>query len=363
MTNATKTFHQFQGRLNSNKKISQEETISNLSTKYQNITLAAQELVKSGGLRLKHIRSWVKQDDMGVPIQLRRFLILDQFYFENILRFIRGLIPNYWTSAYFQRKSLEDDLNIVIKCGFESILREHPVTGTPLVRDIYCKRGFKFNSRYLRYVYIVGQIRKHKLLQDDTHQVHVDVGNFYGGLQALLKNYYPRATFVSVELEHQLFRSYLFHQHMFPSTQQIVGLSEFKEYSKGRKIGESAFIYLSPDDFDFIAKYSEINLLTNHLSYGEMSRANFRNYHCSATTLNAEKIHLVNRFISSPNMDPTYDSDVTIFDYTLNSHKITHFDIFPIHHYSITRRKLLDRFGFRNASSPQFEMILERLGV
>jgi putative sugar O-methyltransferase len=363
MTNLTTKFHEFQGRLMSKKEISTQETRSDLSTKYQDISVAAQELAKSGGLSVKHMRSWSKQDDMGVPIQLRRFLVLDQFYFENVLRFIRGLIPNYWVRTHFQRKALEDDLNIVIKSGFESILKEHPVTETPFVRDIYCQRGFKFNSRYLRYVYIAGQIRKNKLLKEDTYQVHVDVGNFYGGLQALLKCYYPKTTFISVELEHQLFRSYIFHQYMFPNTQQIVGLTEFEEYSKSRNIRESAFVYLLPADFDFIDMHSEVNLLTNHLSYGEMSRTNFINYHLSATTLNAEKIHLVNRFVSSPFIDPTYDSDVTIFDYPLSSHKITYFDVFPIHHYMIIRRKLMNNFWFRNASSPQFEMILDRSDV
>lgn len=359
--NLTTTFQEFQSRLILKEEIYEEETQSKLSRKYQDITIAAQELTKSGKLSTKHIRTWTKQDDMGVPIQLRRFLIRDQFFYYNILRFIRSLLPTYWASTYFQRKALEDDLNIVIKSGFESILREHPVTETYFVRDIYFRHKFKFNSRYLRYVYLAGQVKKNNLLEESTNQVHVDVGNFYGGLQALLKCYYPKTTFVSVELEHQLFRSYIFHKHMFPSTQQIVGLKELEVYSRGRAKLESAFIYLLPVDFDNIAKYLEIDLLTNHLSYGEMSRANFTNYHTSATTLNARKIHLVNRFVSSPAVDPTYDSDVTVFDYILKSHELTYFDVFPIHHYMITKRKLLNSFGFRNVSSPQFEMILKRL--
>ena len=359
--NLTTTFQEFQSRLISKEEIYEEKTQNKLSRKYQDITIAAQELAKSGKLSDKHIRTWSKQDDMGVPVQLRRFLIRDQFFCYNILRFIRNLLPTYWVSNYFQHKALKDDLNIVINSGFESILREHPVSETYFARDIYYRRKFKFNSRYLRYVYLAGQVRKNKLLEENKHQVHVDVGNFYGGLQALLKCYYPKTTFVSVELEHQLFRSYIFHKHMFPSTQQIVGLKEFNEYSTGRATLESAFIYLLPVDFDYIAKYLKIDLLTNHLSYGEMSRTNFINYHTSATTLNARNIHLVNRFVSSPAIDPTYDSDVTVLDYILKSHEIIYFDVFPIHHYMITKRKLLNSFGFRNVSSPQFEMILKRL--
>ena len=148
---------------------------------------------------------------------------------------------------------------------------------------------------------------------------------------------------------------------MFPSTQQIVGLKELEVYSRGRAKLESAFIYLLPVDFDNIAKYLEIDLLTNHFSYGEMSRSNFTNYHTSATTLTARNIHLVNRFVSSPAVEPTYDSDVTVFDYVLKSHKIFYFDVFPIHHFMITKRKLFNSIGFRNVSSPQFEMILKRL--
>ena len=357
----TITLQEFQGRLVSKEDIHEKETQNKLSRKYQDITIAAQELAKSGRLTTKHIRTWSKQDDLGVPVQLRRFLLRDQFIYYNIGRFIRNMFPTYWVSTYFQRKALEDDLNIVIKFGFESILREHPVTETYFVRDVYYQRKFEFNSRYLRYVYIAGQVRKNKLLEEDKHQVHVDVGNFYGGLQALLKCYYPKTTFISVELEHQLFRSYIFHKHMFPSTQQIVGIKEFNEYVTGGATLEPAFIYLLPVDFDYISKYLKIDLLTNHLSYGEMSRSNFTNYHTSATTLTARNIHLVNRFVSSPAVEPTYDSDVTVFDYVLKSHKIFYFDVFPIHHFMITKRKLFNSIGFRNVSSPQFEMILKRL--
>jgi putative sugar O-methyltransferase len=361
--NLTQSFQDFQARLISEGKIARTEKQNPLSKKYQDISKAAQELAKSGDLNLRHIRTWSKQDDMGVPIQLRRFFIPDRFAAENALRYIRNLLPNYWTRVYFQHKALKDDLNIIIDLGFEFILEEHPVTETPFVRDVYEAKGFKFNSRYLRYVYLAGQIRKYELLKENTYQVHIDVGNFYGGLQAILKYYFPLTTFISVELEHQLFRSYIFHKQMFPETIQIVGLIEFEKYARGANKKDSVFIYLLPEDFDFIGGQIEVDLLTNYLSYGEMSRQNFENYYTSITNLKAKRIHLVNRFISSPRIDPTYDSDISVFDYILSSHKKFFFDIFPIHHYMLIKRKFLKSFGFRNASSPQFEMMLERLDV
>ena len=338
--------------------VSLQASNSSLSPKYTEISRAAEVELKKGSFKSKHIRSWSKQDDMGVPIQLRRLAHLDTFFLQNSLRFIRQILPINWLKIYFQKSSLLDDLRIVIDQGFVEILNQNPITNTPFVRDIYSYKKFKFNSRYLRYVYITGQIIKYGLLEKDKKQVHVDVGNFYGGLQALLKKYFPETTFISVELPHQLYRSYLFHEELYPSVDKFVGLKEFNKYVNDTN-RKPSFVYLLPQNFNDIGVLQKIDLLTNFLSFGEMSEENFQSYFKSITMEKAKKFYFVNRFISSPSIDPTYDSKINLPDYFLKDRKIRLLDVFPIHHYMITRRKILGKNGFRNTSSPQFEIIQE----
>ena len=49
--NLTTTFQEFQSRLISKEEIYEEKTQNKLSRKYQDITIAAQELAKSGKLK------------------------------------------------------------------------------------------------------------------------------------------------------------------------------------------------------------------------------------------------------------------------------------------------------------------------
>jgi putative sugar O-methyltransferase len=322
--------------------------------------MEAEEALKKGIFEKRHIRTWSRQDDMGVPIQLRRLGNFDMFFLQNLFRFIRQLLPKQWLKIYFQKSALLDDLEIILNKEFDEILKSNPINNTPFVRDIYSYKQFKFNSRYLRYVYITGQIIKYGLLEKDKSQIHVDIGNFYGGLQALLKRFFPQTTFISVELPHQLYRSYLFHEEMFPSVDKFVGLQEFRKFVSNND-RQPSFVYLLPQNFDDIGSLEKIDLLTNFLSFGEMSDENFQSYFKSATMEKTKKFYFVNRFISSPSIDPTFDSKIHLPNYLLKGRQVRLLDIFPIHHYMITYRRLLGKNGFRNASSPQFELIQEEL--
>ena len=44
-------------------------------------------------------------------------------------------------------------------------------------------------------------------------------------------------------------------------------------------------------------------------------------------------IYLVNRFVSSPFFEKTYDSDLDVRDYLKKNYNTLYFDIFPMHHY------------------------------
>ena len=108
-----------------------------LSPKYTEISRAAELELKKGAFSSKHLRSWSRQDDMGVPVQLKRLGYLDSFFLQNTLRFFRQSLPTQWLKTYFQKSALLDDLEIVIHNGFDQILSDNPITNTPFVRDIY----------------------------------------------------------------------------------------------------------------------------------------------------------------------------------------------------------------------------------
>lgn len=356
--NSAQIYSEFSIRLNNGIQNTNLES-KKLSSKYQKISKIAEEEILSGNFSNRHIKSWSQQDDLGVPIQLRRLINIDEFFLENLLCLLRDFLPHNFLKKEFKKHALQDDLNVLSHLGFISILKQNPLLGTPFTRDIYFSNKLSFNSRYLRYIYIVGQIEKYKLLSQDKKQTHVDIGNYYGGLQTLLYKKFPHTSFVSIELPHQLFRSYLYHKKMFPDATQIVGVKEL-EYYQNQREEFGCFIYLLPEDYDLIHNYRKINLLTNFLSFGEMSRYNFDNYMKSPSTLKSKKYYFVNRFISSPSLDKTYDADITVNDYFIKETKLLNFDIFPIHHYMITKRKFLNSNWYRNVASPQFELIQVR---
>lgn len=361
MNNSNEQFEEFMRKLSKNPYNVDTIKNSSLSGKYESISVAALSHIETNSFNLKTIKNWSKQDDMGVPIQISRLKAFNAFYIQNFIRFLRNTYPKRWLIQFFQRQSLRDDLQIVIEKKYDDILRNNPVSKIPFTRDVYYKKGMSFNSRYLRYVYLVGQIRKFNLLGNALNEIHVDIGNFYGGLQVLLKQYYPKTTFISIELPHQLFRSYLFHRMMFPQSESYIGVNGFENYLENRTENAGAFIYLLPSDYHVIGDKVVPDLITNYASFGEMSRKNFEEYLNSRTTLKAQRFHFVNRFISSPTLDPTYLNDINIRDYFIENTAINFFDIFPIHHHSITKRLFLGKRGYRNNSSPSFELILTRI--
>lgn len=337
---------------------SDKDSLSNtLSAKYRKISEEAEKRFELGLFSTKEIRSWSAQDDLGAPVQIRRLFRLDPFLLENCLRYLSNGLPSRWISRQVQKSALLDDFNVIRELEFDEILQEFPVESTPYVRDIFYYRGYNFNSRHLRYVYLCGQIKRFGLLSNSHDSIHLDIGNFYGGLQVLLKKQFPAVTFINVELPHQLYRSFIFQSQMYPGTRNVVGLQEFRIFRQ-LYADESAFVYILPGDYEALSHICKVNLLTNYLSLGEMSRENFDAYLESKTTQNAEKIHFVNRFVSSPGLDPTHNGNMTVFDYLMPGRIVEHFDVFPIHRYMLTKRNFLGREAYRNVSSPPFELIL-----
>jgi hypothetical protein len=93
-----------------------------------------------------------------------------------------------------------------------------------------------------------------------------------------------------------------------------------------------------------------------------MIKSDFENYLNSDTVKNAQYLYFVNRFVSSPFFERTYNNNINIMDYLLskNHFNINYFDMFPIHHYYSPKRKLFNQMAHRPISSPYFEILYEK---
>ena len=119
---------------------------------------------------------------------------------------------------------------------------------------------------------------------------------------------------------------------------------------------QGSIMYVPVSEFSKLPN-GKINLSTNFFSFGEMRKQIFLEYINSNFFKKSDISFLVNRFVSSPFFEKTYDSDLNIMDYSNLGRDITYFDIFPIHHFFLNKRLLFTRKFYRNLSSPYFEMV------
>ena len=250
-------------------------------------------------------------------------------------------------------QGLLDDLEIVRGAGCEDILLNNPVEKTPAATIAFRHEGYSFNARWLRYVYLLGRMRTEQLLFDGASWV--DVGSYYGGLSGLALSEFRRLKICLVDFSHQLCRSYIYLKSLFPDLEHIFpddlpGTIAIKDFPLG------SIIYVP------VGKYRKIagelfDLATNFYSFGEMKRAHFLDYYNSSPFQKSSAVYLVNRFVSAPHFEATYDTDLDIRDYLLEGKLARYFDVFPMHHYNVVERRLYGRLGGRPVSSPYFELI------
>lgn len=296
-------------------------------------------------ISLENIRLWEHQSDMAVPVNMNNlrsnFSILRSTFYYLVYRIFK-----YKNQKYVKRDLL-NSLEIIKISNAEKLLFENPVNKTPGKTNWYEKNGYFFNSRWLRYIYICNQIIKREMVKENS--LWVDIGSYYGGPQSILYKYQKNVTYVMIDFKHQLLRSYLYLSNLYPDANHIFGDTVNEE-----KFKDPAFIYLSIDKIDLLNSLN-VDLVTNFVSFGEMKREFFNKYVKSSFFRNANQLYIVNRFVSSPFFERTYDSDLTVFDYQFEGFKINYFDVFPIHHFDLPQRSVLGVKQFINASSSQFE--------
>ena len=329
-----------------------DDQIKNIDSKHQDIVQAAYRL---GGRQGKNDtfgkRSWIQQSDISVPFQLR----LDALQMCGFKEFGKKLVKHMVNmgSDRFLKSAILDDLGILGLIGAGNLVLENPVTETPGVTDAYFTKGASINMRWMRYVYLCHQILRNNLLKNDD--VWLDIGPFYGGLQGLVRKYLPNVRTVLVDFHHQLCRSYVYLSSLYPKANHVFP-DEIRSIKNLHDLPTGSFVYVPAGDFVKISQM-RCELSSNFVSFGEMKKASFLEYYNSRIFKGSKKSYIVNRFVSAPFFEKTYDSESTILDY-LNNNKETHyFNIFPMHIYLLTKRKIFERSQFRPISSQYFELI------
>jgi putative sugar O-methyltransferase len=300
-------------------------------------------------------RTWSFQSDAQVVPELSIYNFKYFGVVDSLLRFFYGQIFGRKTARNI-RQEFQDDIAVIKMTGGQKYLEENPVSESPIPTRFSKIQGFRVNHRWLRYIYLLTRILQEKMVFDGS--IWVDIGPYYGGLQGLVKKYSPNTTIVLVDFHHQLCKSYIYLSSMFPEAEHVLPNAipeslQLSDYSKG------AIFYVPVSRFEQIRDV-EVQLVTNFVSLGEMRREVFAEYMTSPLFQNAAGLYLVNRFVSAPFFEPTYDTDLTVLDYVEDQSTITYFDIFPIHHYNQITRLLFGKMAARNVSSPYFELVIRK---
>jgi putative sugar O-methyltransferase len=297
-------------------------------------------------------RNWTEQRDGIEPVNFFTHVVGKKASLKNIaLYFFTNIFLR--RRNYFYISSLKDDIEIIKMIGGQRFLNENKVSETPGGVNYFIVNGVPISMRWARYIYLLTRMQNEKLLKKD--EIWVDVGPFYGGLQGLVKKYVPNSRMVLVDFHHQLCRSYIYLKSLYPNASHIFP-KDVEKFKKLKNLPPNSIMYVPVSEFHLIRE-SKADLVSNFVSLGEMKRKHFENYMESNLFLNSRKMYLVNRFVSAPFYEKTYDTDLTIIDYLKNAKKILYFDMFPIHHYFLMKRKALGHSTYRNISSPFFEII------
>lgn len=326
------------------------EDVPTLDLKHQKVIAALNESSDwLADFKEEDIRTWSMQDDIGQIPHLPDYIHRDGWLLVNLLKFLYHKI-RFRSSAKDIRDSIIDDIAVIENRWGIGPLAENPVNKTPGKPKFSKIKGYKINTRWMRYLYLASVIRDKNLIPENG--VWVDVGSYYGGVQGIVYKYCKNSKIILVDFHHQLFRSYVYLAEQYPDAQHNLGIdATLNESTYG------SFCYVHVSDFHKLSEM-RIDLLSNFFSFGEMRRETFESYRSSAPVNNATKIYLVNRFVSAPYFEPTYDNDLSILDYKFKNHQVSYFDVFPIHHFASLHRNVLGTERSRNTSSSYFEVLL-----
>lgn len=307
---------------------------------------------------ISNYMDWAGQDNGHIPFQFNINSIKYYGIFQSVLFFLRH-IKSIIFKYNLKKKHFFDDVSILKKTGAFNELKKTKFHKLNFKTRLYfLEKDISTNYRLNRYAYLSNQIKKFNFFKNKNIAYNwVDIGSYYGGVQYLVKKSFKNLNIFLVDFNHQLLRSYLFLKEIYPNSNHI--LPDQINEKKLINISNS-FVYMPIKKFNNF-KNIKFDLVSNFFSFGEMKRKFFNKYLNNKLINNSKNLYLVNRFVSAPFFEKTYDTDLNILDYKLKNFKIDYLDVFPIHNYYTIRRKLFNSYEHRPISSQYFEMVMRKI--
>tara|TARA_B100000401_G_scaffold425571_1_gene355387 strand:- start:91 stop:1152 length:1062 start_codon:yes stop_codon:yes gene_type:complete len=312
----------------------------------------------------RNYRSWEMQSDHEVPFQFN-FFSLRSYGLTKYLRYLLATLKNDFIYGTNKCSSFFDDIEIIKLLNGFDILEKCPVHKSPgNTIAFFLNKNISANLRWLRYIYFASILRKYCHFENKS-PIILDIGSYYGGFQYVTKNIFSNSKHILVDFPHQLARSALFLGESFPNAKiySIHDNNSLNEFFHNESIQDYDFLLLTTDyyhKFSDIYSFSDLDLLTNFYSLGEMTKNDFKKYLNSKILINAKQIYFCNRFDSSPFYEPTYESKLSILDYLVDGFNIELSQSSGIHNYIMTPRKLFGKKKVRPTSSRYFDLILKK---
>tara|TARA_B100001029_G_scaffold113287_1_gene93581 strand:+ start:424 stop:1482 length:1059 start_codon:yes stop_codon:yes gene_type:complete len=335
----------------SNSRISKSVS-QQIDSKHEEIISKADKNKKA--FSYSDFRNWEAQNDMGLKYPMtflsKIFLGINNLFLLNNFSSIIKKRFNH----FFEYSSMLDDIQVIKSLGGELYLEENPQNKTPGAGNFPLVEGYSVTKRWLRYLYIFIQMKERGIINNNS--VWVDIGSYYGGLQGIIKKYFPETKIILVDFNHQLMRSYIYLKNLYPQSNHILP-NQLKKIDSINDLPKGSIVYVEVEDFKLLNKF-KVDLVSNFFSLGEMKEETFKGYLYSSLIKNAKYNYFINRMFSSPFFDKTYDDNLNILDYNFSNNDAIHFDQFPMGNYQINNRQLHNRTFFRNNSSQYFEVIL-----
>nr|WP_255533914.1 putative sugar O-methyltransferase [Polynucleobacter bastaniensis] len=210
---------------------------------------------------------------------------------------------------------IKKQLAIVEKEGAIRILaaNEDSAIGNPMH---YRHKSKNLTGRYLRHIYFYSIFEKIISRELPNDFIGLDIGSSYGVFSGLIKFNIPQSKHILVDLEGQMILAEYYLSNKFPDL-KIANASDILANGiiDSEFISKYDFILVPVELFDFL-KDAKVDLVTNFLSLGEMSRYWFNKYINSNVFKSSRFLFTVNRYDSAP----TYNNGLTVLDYPFQNY-------------------------------------------
>jgi putative sugar O-methyltransferase len=254
---------------------------------------------------------------------------------------------------------LRESLEMLIELGDDELLHMYPVPediGNPI---IYQHKGYRYTFRWLRQIRMLSVFRKYLKGSLGERPICMDIGSGWGLFSYLIAQEIPQSTNVLVDFPEMLMLAHYFIKMSFPEARIATYVDLCHTDSIDRELLQGYdFVLLPHFMFDKI-KANSTDVIINFQSFAEMPRTWFNFYVDSDVFKTTRSLLLLNRFVSSPEIEPTYGNDLNVLDYSLHDFDVRHFDVFPLFQYVYEG---WNRFFYRKRflSSQQFECVALR---